>query len=117
MSVLFKDMDMPTGCLSCDFCNPFVDEPYCRRLMKQAPKATRLEDCPLDPTADVRENIRGEWERVDGFTGVEAFGFKETTVEGWSCSICDFEIDVSEKSFNFCPNCGADMRGEENNEI
>lgn len=64
------------------------------------------------PVADVRENVRGEWERVDGFTGVEAFGFKETTVEGWSCSICDFEIDVSEKSFNYCPNCGADMRGE-----
>ncbi len=55
MSVFVKDMDMPTGCLSCDFCNPFVDEPYCRRLMKRAPKATRLEDCPLAPAADVRE--------------------------------------------------------------
>lgn len=63
------------------------------------------------PAADVRENVRGEWERVEGFTGVEAFGFKETTVEGWSCSICDFEIDVSEKSFNYCPNCGTDMKG------
>lgn len=49
MSVLIKGMEMPSGCLSCDFCNPFVDEPYCRRLMRKTPKVTRLEDCPLVP--------------------------------------------------------------------
>ncbi len=49
MSVLIKGMEMPSGCLSCDFCNPFVDEPYCRRLMRKTSKVTRLEDCPLVP--------------------------------------------------------------------
>lgn len=49
MSVLIKGMGMPSGCLSCDFCNQFVDEPYCRRLMRRTPKVTRLEDCPLVP--------------------------------------------------------------------
>ena len=47
MSILIKGMEMPTGCLSCDFCNPFVDEPYCRRLMRRTPKVSRLDGCPL----------------------------------------------------------------------
>ena len=47
MSVLVEGMDMPTGCISCDFCNPFVEEPYCRRLMKRVPKVTRLDNCPF----------------------------------------------------------------------
>jgi hypothetical protein len=52
----------------------------------------------------------GKWKRVVDYTGVEAFGFKETMVVGWGCSACGYEVDVSEESFNFCPNCGADMR-------
>ena len=47
MSILIKGMKMPSGCISCDFCNPFADEPYCRRLMRKTPKVTRLKDCPL----------------------------------------------------------------------
>ena len=39
----------------------------------------------------------------------------------WNCSECDFEIDGTGcidpleylKIYNFCPNCGADMRGEQ----
>lgn len=29
------------------------------------------------------------------------------------CSICDFQ-EMDADRFNFCPNCGADMRGDEN---
>ena len=64
------------------------------------------------PAADVRPVVRGKWKRVVDFTGVEAFGFKETMVVGWGCNVCGYEVDVSEGSFNFCPNCGADMREE-----
>ena len=52
MSVYIKGMEMPTGCLSCDFCNPFVEEPYCRRLMQRAKGAARLPNCPLIPVPD-----------------------------------------------------------------
>lgn len=48
MSVIVRNMKMPTGCLSCDFCNPFAEKPYCRRLMQTAPACARLKDCPLD---------------------------------------------------------------------
>lgn len=64
------------------------------------------------PAADVREAKRGEWKQVVGFTGVEAFGFKETMIVGWGCNVCGFEVDVSEGDYNFCPNCGAEMKGE-----
>lgn len=28
------------------------------------------------------------------------------------CSECDWGTGIDEKGFKFCPNCGADMRGE-----
>ena len=47
------------------------------------------------PTADVRENVRGEWISIMGHQ---------------VCSICGYKNDIVPT--NFCPNCGADMRGE-----
>ena len=52
------------------------------------------------PTADIRENIRGEWI------------FKETMIrsplaENYYCSICKISTT---RCWNFCPNCGADTR-------
>jgi len=52
MSVLVKGMNMPSGCISCDFCNTFTDEPYCRRLMRKTPNVTRLKECPLVEVKD-----------------------------------------------------------------
>lgn len=50
------------------------------------------------PTADVRENVRGEW--------VDAGEYP------WDkCSICGYYADYHDE-FNFCPNCGADMRSK-----
>jgi rubrerythrin len=32
----------------------------------------------------------------------------------WKCSVCGYEtLDAANGDTNFCPNCGADMRGEE----
>lgn len=62
------------------------------------------EDIMSIPCADVRENIHGEWEEVTDY--------KDDNVYQWHiiCSVCRqrgmFESD------KFCPNCGADMRGE-----
>ena len=50
------------------------------------------------PTADVRENVRGKW--IDRG--------KNMTIR-WQCSECgrrDTHI------YNFCPDCGADMRSK-----
>lgn len=57
------------------------------------------------PTADVRKNVRGEWIEVlrDTYGGGH-FPFSK-------CSVCQSEQIMDS---NFCPNCGADMRGEQN---
>ena len=49
-------------------------------------------------TDDVRENVRGEW--IDA-----QYPFSK-------CSICDCYFDTANNETNFCPNCGADMRGD-----
>lgn len=54
------------------------------------------------PSADVRENIHGkwtEWKGRDGrYTGIPI------------CSNCNTGFSIIAKEYNFCPNCGADMR-------
>ncbi len=35
----------------------------------------------------------------------------------WKCSVCGYEtLDAPNGDTNFCPNCGADMRGEQDGE-
>lgn len=55
------------------------------------------------PASDVVERKKGKWrERYTNTTDNEAIGF-------YSCSECGFRDGWNT---NFCPNCGADMRGE-----
>lgn len=61
--------------------------------------------------ADVTKVKHGYWNEVRGFTSIEYMGYKETTVDGWKCSECEGEIDVSEGHFKYCPFCGAKMNG------
>jgi hypothetical protein len=71
---------------------------------KACPNGDWLDDLYDQPTADVRENVKGKWivESVDLFHG-------EEVGESYICSVC-FK-DAFDK-FDFCPYCGADMRGE-----
>lgn len=67
------------------------------------------EDIDAIPTAAVRENVKGEWI----FDGQRHRG----GLKWCHCSVCghaenaDYAIVQGVK---FCPNCGADMRGEVN---
>ena len=59
--------------------------------------------------ADVVERKRGKWiDRDDVHYGWNT----------WQCSVCGDEFILEEgtpdvNGYNFCPNCGADMRGED----
>ena len=53
------------------------------------------------PTADVRENVKGTWKIYCDEKGV---------VEDCYCDQCGSNSVIGG---NYCPNCGADMRGEE----
>ena len=63
------------------------------------------------PTVDVVPVVRGEWIRMDETQAL-------LSVE-WKCSLCEQEIRVDGiltaigAGWNFCPNCGADMRRSE----
>lgn len=50
---------------------------------------------------DVKRNVYGEWLDCDAIS--ENFEF---------CNMCGWENDVGARHYNFCPNCGADMRGD-----
>lgn len=63
------------------------------------------------PSADVRENIHGEW----------ILTYRDCGVEYYLCSKCnsgraviDGDFYRSLDEFKKCPICGADMRGEQN---
>ena len=51
------------------------------------------------PTVDAVEVVHGEW---------IGNGIPESVLS--ECSVCGYSCGSS--SFNYCPNCGADMRGE-----
>lgn len=55
------------------------------------------------PTADVAEVKHGKWI------------WQGSIFEGcWVCSECNHSFYQGYGNENFCPNCGADMRGEDN---
>lgn len=60
----------------------------------------RCNGCPLKP---MPEQKKGKWIDVQ-----DPYGFFETIPV---CSECGCTTKMRDK-YNFCPNCGADMRGE-----
>ena len=57
------------------------------------------------PTADVRENRHGAWK----YYGEDFYGDYE-----YKCTACE---NTANYETDFCPNCGADMRGEKDGEF
>ena len=84
---------------------------YCRLLDEEQVKDL----IDAQPTADVRENVKGEWIwNPDGM---------DWGIGAWVCSECGSKPETwweSDKSIaplrcsgsSYCPNCGADMRGK-----
>ena len=64
---------------------------------------TALREVQRVPAADVRPVARGQWinDRRCGFGSVES-----------ECSICG-RNQIRKSYYDFCPNCGADMREDE----
>ena len=58
------------------------------------------------PTADVRKNVRGEW--IEHKRAEEVEGY---LISNYECSCCHTWERINS---DYCPNCGADMRGERN---
>ena len=52
------------------------------------------------PAADVRENVRGRWRPYSPLT------------DTYECDKCGYQVIDESFCTNYCPNCGADMRGK-----
>ena len=62
------------------------------------------------PAADVRPVVKAEW-----YGEADGYADGELVYDMWSCPICGkrFEEWEEKPDWNFCPNCGADMREED----
>lgn len=85
------------------------DEPY---FVALAEVSDRIEELPA---ADVRENVRCEWETdSDNLPFCPNCG--EIALQRVFVKVPQLIQDVRMVRSNFCPNCGADMRGLTNDE-
>lgn len=62
---------------------------------------TRIESLPSAQTM----RKKGRWKRRLVDSGFNA---------DWHCSECGWETAIEEHGYNYCPNCGADMREGQN---
>lgn len=63
----------------------------------------------------IEECKTGKWIHTDTQAGYDING-DLVWADMMKCETCGFEIDVIQghiAQYNFCPNCGADMRGEQ----
>lgn len=65
-----------------------------------------MEAVKEQPTADVRENVKGEWIKPISHGDVLSYGKAY-----YECDQCH-KVAFFGNEMNFCPNCGADMRRE-----
>ena len=100
-----KDADA----LVCSFCNAEGIAPILgrSRIIEISDVVKIIEDAPTVDAVPVR---RGRWEKITGMAPPEFHGHYTCSICGW----CDKRLTTlrREMDYNFCPNCGADMREE-----
>ena len=67
-------------------------------LLSRAEAAEARAEAAEKKAAGVRQVVRGRWIRLSGCD---------------MCDQCGYSTGKHEQGRNFCPNCGADMRGEQ----
>lgn len=80
-------------------------ESYCRQKQNCRDDCSFYDAITKFPAADVRENVRSYWK-------VFRFNDGTTYAHCMNCNITQVFYGGKEPT-NFCPNCGADMRGGE----
>lgn len=77
----------------------YIDADKLQQVYKEIHGGKRSLLIDTEPTADVRENVRGYWKKR-----------KDKPLQNWyQCSNCGAICGETPK---YCSECGADMRGE-----
>ena len=66
------------------------------------------------PTVEAKPVVRGEWIKTFRYMRKNINTGKLEPVYSCDCPICKYHTGNQGVRFNFCPNCGADMRGGKN---
>lgn len=90
-------------CNTCTHCRNGRCNTYCDHFECYTP------DLNLIHAADVVEVRHGEWKPIV----IQESYFDPPYCDTCKCSMCEYEIDVSETVYNYCPNCGAKMDGKD----
>lgn len=112
--VAIKDFGMPSCCENCNMCNNRnLDTFYCCITLNDVNIDEKAHDCPL---VEIEERKVGKWITKDGKEqGYDIAGIK-TWYKQIMCNKCGF-IKTALEGYagqrNYCPNCGAEMRGSE----
>lgn len=70
---------------------------------------------PIFDAKKINETMRMAIEALSERTGEWIYSTKQLEiVPMWECSCCRIR---AAKKFNFCPHCGADMRGEQDGNV
>lgn len=69
----------------------------------------------LDMAIEALEWKHGEWLETSESIGWEEVGCAECSVCGKTLVLGDYTMDDIKFNYNYCPNCGADMRGGDAN--
>ena len=79
-------------------------------LINNAPKVKITEEQAIDKLHETGWLIEHDKEMTTRPQG--KWLFKHNSSDIW-CSVCDENFNEIPQAFNFCPNCGAEMRGAE----
>ena len=103
MSVLIKTMEMPKNCGECQLCHIENFNLWCCLTGQEDIFYDAMPEwCPLEKPK------KGKW--IDAVLPNDSGGLRVQV-----CDQCNtfFPLAYTGGGHNFCPNCGADMRGED----